>query len=314
MNANSRISVLDLSSPDTLVKSDAARYFNESTSECGFIYIRYSPANTSTVNAIRRQQRLFFQQSSEAKVTISIDTNNRGYLGPGEALMAGAKRADQKEVFFWGREADDKDPDYVAGVPLCGPNQWPTVFTEFRSVVEDYSRFIERTGSLLLEIIALALGRDQHFFKPFYERTMLRGQLLRYPPTENHPEQFGVAPHSDFGCITLLLQETKGLEVQFPDGHWVEAPPMENTLVVNIGDLLERWSNRRLPSTKHRVRNRGTEARYSIAMFYDPSPLAIVDPSDLLPGEAPEFEPIGAADYILSRNKRSFAHYKKGAV
>lgn len=310
MSAKAKISVLDLSLPDSLDKSDAAQHFNEATRECGFIYIKYNADKGSIVNAIRREQRLFFEQSNVAKGTISIDKNNRGYLGQGQALMAGAKRADQKEVFFWGREADDNDPEYIAGVPLCGPNQWPAELIEFRSVVADYSRFIQNTGSLLLEIIALALGREAHFFKPYYERTMLRGQLLRYPPTENHPDQFGVAPHSDFGCITLLLQETKGLEVQFPGGQWVEAPPMENTLVVNIGDLLERWSNHRLPSTKHRVRNKGTEARYSIAMFYDPSPLAIVDPSDLLPDETPKFEPVGAADYILSRNQKSFAHYK----
>lgn len=310
MSVKRTISVLDLAEPESLDKSAAARHFLQSTAECGFIYVRFHPDNCSIIDAMRREQRLFFQQSVERKSLVSIDENNRGYLGFGEALMAGARRPDQKEVFFWGREAGPNDPDYQAGVPLCGPNQWPDGLINFRSTVEQYSHFVESTGSLLLQIIAIALGHDEGFFKPFYERTMLRGQLLRYPPTENHPDQFGVAPHSDFGCITLLLQETGGLEVLFPDGEWVAAPPIENTLVVNIGDLLERWTNSRLPSTKHRVRNTTPDSRYSIAMFYDPSPRAIVDPADLLPAEGSQFEPIEASEYILSKNKKSFAHYK----
>lgn len=310
MGLDREISVLDLTAVESLDKFAAAKQFKQATTECGFIYVKFHPDNNNIINTVRREQRLFFQQPVEQKSAVGIDKNNRGYLGQGEALMAGAKRPDQKEVFFWGREAGANDPDYQAGVPLCGPNQWPEGRAGFRSAIEQYSRFVERTGSLMLEIIAIALGQKEDFFNSYYERTMLRGQLLRYPPTENHPDQFGVAPHSDFGCITLLLQETNGLEVQFPDGEWVAAPPMDNTLVLNIGDLLERWSNRRLPSTKHRVRNTTPEARYSIAMFYDPSPLAEVDPADLLPEEESKFEVIRAAEYILSKNQKSFAHYK----
>ena len=150
------------------------------------------------------------------------------------------------------------------------------------------------------------------FFQRYFDRSLLRGQLLRYPPTEPHPDQFGVAPHSDFGCITLLSQETDGLEVQFPNGEWVAAPPQDDTLVVNIGDLLERWSNNRLPSTKHRVRNTSRDARYSIAMFYDPNPLAMVNPAELLPDERPLYSGVGAAEYIQSKNRQTFAHYQKG--
>ncbi len=120
-----------------------------------------------------------------------------------------------------------------------------------------------------------------------------------------------MAPHSDFGCITLLLQETAGLEVLARNGEWIAAPPLPGTLVVNIGDLLERWSNLRLPSTRHRVRNTTGGDRYSIAMFYDPSPLAVVDPRALAPAGEPLFEPTGTAEYILGRNKESFAHFGK---
>ncbi|OED39475.1 hypothetical protein AB833_15330 [Chromatiales bacterium (ex Bugula neritina AB1)] len=311
MTENQNISVLDLSNPDEIDLRRAAVDFTHATRQCGFLYVRISEGEREIIAAVRRQQRLFFQQQLDAKKDIAIDLNNRGYLGSGEALMAGAKRRDQKEVFFWGREVPADDPDILAGVPLCGLNQWPKCLPDFKSAVTSYTALVQRTGELLLKIIALSLGASDDFFSKYYERSMLRGQLLRYPTTENHPDQYGVAPHSDFGCITLLLQETAGLEVLFPNGEWVAAAPLENTLVVNIGDLLERWSNCRLPSTKHRVRNTSFESRYSIAMFYDPSPTAVVNPLELLPDEAALYPPVAASQYILSRNQGAFDHYKK---
>ena len=306
---NLAISVLDLSQSGEVDISAAADELVKATAHCGFIYVNINCHNANIIKNVRRAQRAFFTLSLDEKQKIAIDCNNRGYLAQGMALMHGATRRDQKEVFFWGREADKNDPDVIAGLPLCGSNQWPEI-ADFRQAVLDYSLMVQSIGGRLLQIVATALGAAESFFEPYYQRCMLRGQLLCYPPTENHPQQFGVAPHSDFGCITLLLQETPGLEVLFPNGEWVAAPPIENTLVVNIGDLLARWSNNKLLSTKHRVRNTGTDARYSIAMFYDPDPGAVVDPLDLIPEEAPKFEPVTAANYILARNKGAFSHYK----
>ena len=309
---SSGLAKLDLSDPSAVVLSAAAKELLKATRECGFIYVDIGSGHANTIANIRRAQRSFFAQSIANKREISIDVNNRGYLASGMAQMHGAVRRDQKEVFFWGREADSNDPDVVAGLPLCGPNQWPEV-GGFQNAVLDYSSMIKSIGDKLLQIIAVALGAPATFFDAYYERCMLRGQLLCYPPTENHPDQFGVAPHTDFGCITLLLQETDGLEVLYPDGEWIPAPPAENTLVVNIGDLLERWSNHRFPSTKHRVRNLSSDARYSIAMFYDPNPGAVIDSVELLPGESAQYPRVTAAEYILSRNKGAFQHYKKDA-
>ena len=301
---------LDLSNPDSVDLAEAAADLVKATEKCGFAYVQISDGYASTIEQVRRVQRSFFTLTSRQKSDVAIDINNRGYLAEGMAQMHGAVRKDKKEVFFWGREADSGDPDVIAGLPLCGPNQWPSV-EHFQDAVNAYSDVVKVIGDKLLQIIATALGAPADFFEDYYQRSMLRGQLLCYPPTGHHPDQFGVAPHSDFGCITLLLQETAGLEVLFPSGKWVAAPPMDNTLVVNVGDLLERWSNNRLPSTKHRVRNVSSAARYSIAMFYDPNPGAVVDPRELLPAEAPKFPPVQAAEYILGRNKGAFSHYQK---
>jgi isopenicillin N synthase-like dioxygenase len=303
--------ILDL---DTAVDSEGVRrlatQIETATSQCGFFYVTGSLLQANTIAAIRREQRHFFALSAEQKAKIAIDLNNRGYLASGQARMQGAVNTDQKEVFFWGPEIAADDPRVLAGVPLCGPNQWPENPPSLRTAVLNYAAMIKQIGDVLLRAMALRLGADENFFSHRYRDPMLRGQLLRYPPTVGDADQFGVAAHSDFGCITLLLQETAGLEVLFADGQWVAAPPRDNTLVVNIGDLLERWSNGNLPSTTHRVRNESSADRYSIAVFYDPDPEAIVDPSDLgLPG-VDAYPPIAAAQYILSRNRGAFAHYQ----
>ena len=116
--------------------------------------------------------------------------------------------------------------------------------------------------------------------------------------------------------MTLLLQDDcGGLEIQNRAGEWVQATPLADSLVVNIGDLLARWSNDRLKSTRHRVINRVTDRRYSIPVFCDPDCNAVIDPRDmgLRDGEEPLYEPVTAGDYIMGRNKMSFAHYKEAS-
>lgn len=279
--------------------------------QCGFFYIEGHGISDSLISRIRSVQREFFALPLPEKKKVAISKLNRGYLGQGEARMHGARNYDQKEVFFWGAELKSTHPDVLANIPLCGPNQWPVQPAEFKKTVLEYANKIHRVGNLLLKAIAVSLGASPDFFEQYFSDPLLRGQLIRYPQTVGTDENFGVAPHSDFGCITLLLQETPGLEVCI-DNRWIAAPPIDGTLVVNIGDLLERWSNQQLHSTRHRVKNITTDASYSIAMFHDPSPTALVDPCDLNPEiDKGKYAPVKAADYILERNKGAFSHYAK---
>ena len=167
-----------------------------------------------------------------------------------------------------------------------------------------------------LGLMALALDLPGDFFAQRYRRPLGRAQLIRYPPQPPGAahERYGVAPHTDFGCITLLLQDDSGgLVVRHRDGNWIPVPPIAGTLVVNIGDLLARWSNDRFASTPHRVVNRAPRHRHSIAVFCDPASDAVVDPRDMpLPaGMSPRYEPVSAGAYIAGRNRGAFAHYRK---
>jgi isopenicillin N synthase-like dioxygenase len=276
----------------------------------GFFYIRNHGISPRVLEQLIAQTKLFFSAPLSVREAIGIDQNNRGFLATGESKMLGAKENDLKEVFFFGREIEPDDPDLLAGVALTAPNQWPSGLEQFRPAVLDYLQAAGEAGNIVLQAIAHMIGANDNFFEAHYDRPMARGQLNHYaaPGASATPDQFGVAPHTDFGAITLLYQHTPGLEVFARNEQWVAVPPIPDTLVVNIGDLLERWTNGQLPSTRHRVRNQTGSSRYSIAIFYDPSPTAVVNPAQLGFTES-LFEPITAANYILSRSQRVFAQF-----
>jgi isopenicillin N synthase-like dioxygenase len=173
-----------------------------------------------------------------------------------------------------------------------------------------------KIGNALLGALAHSLGQSEDFFKGKYQKPLARAQMVFYPASSEKDEseqRFGVAAHTDFGVLTLLLQdENGGLQVRHKSGDWIEAPPIPNTIVCNIGDLLQRWSNDRFVSTLHRVINRSGNKRYSIPVFYDPDTDAIVDPRDLGVSEADaKYPPVKAGEHIAGRNRKNFSQYQE---
>jgi len=304
-------------SPDAL--KCVASSIKDACNLSGFFYVKNHGIASADLQHILRVTRTFFSESDDIKKAIAIDQNNRGYLGFGEARMNGAKRSDLKEVFFFGREVAADDADLAASLPLVGMNQWPAAPPDFKSDVLAYLNAVQRTGDALLRAFSVALDRENSFFVSHYTRPMSRGQLIHYPPLRSDApdDQFSVAAHSDFGCITLLLQELPGLEALNRHGEWMPVPPKPDTLVVNIGDLLQRWTNGALISTQHRVRNTNNEDRYSVAIFHDPNSSAIVDPRDLSDSMSENisdnqaYPPITAGQYILNKSQQVFAQFNE---
>jgi isopenicillin N synthase-like dioxygenase len=294
---------------DCSVKT-VATHIQQAMHQSGFFYVSGFTLDSAIVQNIQTAQEAFFRLPLENKSLSAINSDNRGYLASGMAKMHGAKQHDQKEVFFWGAELPPEHPLRRQQVPLCGPNNWPEKPRYFKEAVLAYSEQIRAIGNAVLRAIAHSLNVKDDFFEQHYVDSLLRGQLLRYPETKGGEDAFGVAPHTDFGCITLLLQTTAGLEVKTRLGEWITAPPIDDTLVVNIGDLLARWSDNRLPTNVHRVRNTNTSERFSIAMFHDPNPTALIRPADMNSDNC-GYEAVQAAEYILGRNSGAFSHYGK---
>jgi isopenicillin N synthase-like dioxygenase len=262
--------------------------------------------------------REFFAYPSEVKRRVAVNHRHRGFNALGDAVMYQAAKPDYKEFFSIGLELPEDDPSVLAGEALRGPNNWPDFMPSLQPALYSYYEAIGACGADLLRAVAVSLDIDETFFVSKYTKRMQRTQMVYYPPQapKSDADQFGVAPHTDYGCITLLWQDNVGgLQVkELATDSWIDAPPIPGTLVVNVGDLLARWSNDRFRSTLHRVINRSGQERYSIATFYDPTYSASVDPRDLgLGGAQPLYEPVAAGDYILGRINDSMGYRKKRA-
>lgn len=308
------IDIAPLRSGDPSDSQRVGEEIQQACTEVGFFYIIGHGVPEPIIEAAMTACMAFFRRPLDEKKQIAANRIHRGFHARGDALMKGATKPDYKEFFQIGLELGTDDPDVQAGQALRGPNQWPMKPDAFRPAMEAYFAEVAACGDALLRGVALGLGIDPGFFQPHYTKPLQRTQAVYYPPQPEDlgPEQFGVAPHTDFGCITLLVQDDcGGLEVQNLAGDWVAAPPIEGSFVVNVGDLLERWSNGRFKSDPHRVVNRSGRERLSIATFYDPNFDAMVNPGDLGFGELdPAFEPMTAGAHILGRIDRSFGYRK----
>ena len=293
--------------------------------EVGFLYVRNHGVDAGIVERARRTALEFFRLPEEAKREAGTNQFHHGYLKPGSTKMYDDARLDLKESFNWGIELDaesggdsngesgrEPDADAAPANPLLGPNVWPAALPELKSSVYPCFEAASACAEDLLRGFACGAGLDAEHFVRFRDRPVSRGSLQYYPPQPEGAEedQFGVAPHTDFGVLTVLCQdEIGGLEIQRRNGEWAAMPPIPGTLVVNIGDLLERWSNRRYHSTVHRVINSSGRERLSLVLAYDPNFETLVDPRAFCTeGEAPRDEPITCGDYLLWRFRKAFSY------
>ncbi|MBU6449514.1 MAG: isopenicillin N synthase family oxygenase, partial [Rhodospirillales bacterium] len=165
---------------------------------------------------------------------------------------------------------------------------------------------------------AVSLGLKQDYFEPWLGITMTTLGPLRYPPQTGRitEAQLGAGAHTDYGCLTLLHQDAAGgLQVQGLDGSWISAPPIPGTFVVNIGDMMERWTNGVFRSTPHRVINISGQERYSLPFFFDPDFYAPVEclPTCLKPGEAPKYAATTAGQHLLDMINTAFKYHQEKA-
>ena len=310
------IDVADAFKGDGSAVDRVASEIERACTTSGFFYVSGHGVPQEVIDRTLAEAQTFFHLPVEEKRRVGINARHRGWNALGDALMYEAKRPDYKEFYSIGLELPENDPDVVAGEKLRGPNNWPDGQPGFRAALSSYYEAMRACGQNLLRSVAISLGASPDFFAPHYTKPLQRTQIIYYPPQPPAAEedQFGLAPHTDFGCITLLWQDDNGgLEVlERSSGSWIPAPPIPGTLVINVGDLLGRWTNDRYASTPHRVLNRSGRERFSIATFHDPDFKAVVDPRALgIPEVECRYEPIRAGDHILGRIERSFGYRKK---
>lgn len=274
-----------------------AEEVDRSAKKVGFMYITNCGIAPETVSAVTATARRFFGMDSEIKDRFLFDQElNFGYHGMGKEALDPSKPADQKETFTMRNVSKLYDQSDL----------WPSFHC--RQVACDFFMDCQRLADRLMSAFALALDLPEGFFTDKHTGILQTLRFLHYPPAKVESSgQLGAGAHTDYGTLTLLFQDKSGgLEVQDSAGSWIPAPPVENAVVINTGDLLARWTNDVYRSTPHRVQVRPADApsgRLSIAFFSDPDPDVLVEtlPSCVSEQSPSKYGPISANDHILER-------------
>jgi isopenicillin N synthase-like dioxygenase len=233
-----------------------------------------------------------------------------GYLPPLAEALARSKGVesppDLKESFNGGPEAAPPGLDDADALAFCyAPTIWPAEPAGFRDAWIGYYRAMEDLAARVMRVFAVALELPEDFFAGFIDAPISALRALNYPAPERPPApgQIRAGAHTDYGSLTILLPQagSRGLEIFSPEGQWLEIPPSANAFVINIGDLMARWTNDRWVSTLHRVvvpQGEGAQRRQSFAFFHQPNWSALIEP---LPGAPPKYEPVRSGPYLMSK-------------
>lgn len=281
----------------------------------GFFYCAGHGIPDGLIDAVFAETRALFDQPLEAKMRVekSLSKCNRGYevLG-GQTLQPGAP-PDRKEGYYIGLDLAEDDPRVAAGRFNRGPNQWPADLPGFRPVMRAYFAAMQDLGERLMRGIGLSLDLPEDAFEAFCRDPLAILRLLHYPPRRPDAAEGeqGAGAHTDFGGLTLLLQDDRGgLQVyDQATESWIHAAPVPGTFVVNLGDMIARWTNDRYRSTLHRVINTSGRERCSVPFFYSGNPDFEVRciPGCLDPGETPKYPPVTIEEHLMSMYRKTYA-------
>jgi isopenicillin N synthase-like dioxygenase len=256
----------------------AAAEIGTACRDYGFFYIVNHGVAEDLQERLETASRKFFAQDLETKLEIEMSRGGRawrGYFPVGGELTSG--KPDRKEGIYFGAELDDKHPLVQAGIPLHGRNLFPRQIPELRTLVLEYMNAMTTLGHSLMLGISLSLGLSELFFAEHYTADpLILFRIFDYPP--GGQSELGVGEHTDYGLLTILRQDMSGgLEIKVKS-DWVEAPPIPNSFVCNVGDMLDRMTSGEYLSAPHRVRYVENHDRLSFAFFFDPNFNAQVRP------------------------------------
>jgi isopenicillin N synthase-like dioxygenase len=308
------IDIAGLSSPNLSDRDAVAAKLRAACLYNGFFYISNHGVDEALVADVFTEAAAFFDLPAETKAEVdkSRSKANRGYEPlQGQTLEPGAP-PDLKEGYYVGPEHAPDDPRVLAGMFNHGANQWPSSRPNFKPVMEAYLDVMLDLSARMMGGIARSLDLPEDYFKGYCTDAMANVRLLHYPPrpANGNPDQKGAGAHTDFGGLTLLRQgDVGGLQVwDQATGGWIHADPVPGTYVVNLGDMIARWTNDKYRSTLHRVVNTSGRERYSVPFFYTGNYTHKVEciPTCLAPGEQPKYPPITVEEHMRAMYKRTY--------
>jgi isopenicillin N synthase-like dioxygenase len=262
--------------------------------EHGFFYVIGHGVDEALQHRLESLSRQFFAQDLDTKMQIRMALGGRawrGYFPVGDELTSG--KPDWKEGIYFGSELAADHPLVQAGTPMHGANLFPAL-PQFRDTVLAYLDAMTKLGHTLMAGIALSLGLSGHYFRDRYTADPLTlFRIFNYPFRSDHQAEplWGVGEHTDYGILTILKQDDcGGLQIK-SNARWIDAPPIPNSFVCNIGDMLDRMTGGVYRSTPHRVINTAGRDRLSFPFFFDPNFNVEVKPIELIPRLEPQAFP-----------------------
>ena len=305
-----------------LAGSRAPQEVHKACREIGFFYVANHGIAQSLIDAQFECARRFYALPDEKKLAIHMkkSASTAGYEPIGGQILdsqdAGSEKAppDLKESFYCAMELPDDHAWAKKKIRGFGHNQWPEGLPGFKEQTLAYQAAMRELGNRVLAVLARSLELPENYFVPYYDWPGTTLRLLRYPP---HPQaalanQLGAGAHTDWGGVTLLAQDDLGgLEVRNIEDQWVQATPIPGTFVINLGDLMQRWTNGLYRSNMHRVKNNSSARdRYSIAFFYSPRPDSRIEclPTCTDAEHPPRFAACTASEHVYEMFQRSYGY------
>ena len=300
-------------------KREVARRVDEVCREMGFLAVSGHGVPAETIENAWAAARAFFDLPEEKKLSVRMlyDGYPYGYSPlQAEALaksQGNETPPDLKESFNIGpleqrvRVENDPDADF-----RYAANIWPTDPAGFQNAATAYYRELSELAASIMRVFALALELPEDYFEDAIDDPISAMRMLNYPHTGVTPKlgQLRAGEHSDYGSLTILLADAApgGLEIRSTEGQWVAVPNLPGAFIVNIGDLMARWTNDRWISTLHRVVNpspdqSGSTRRQSFAFFHQPNWDAEITciPTCLAEGEKPKYPPVRSGKYLMNK-------------
>jgi isopenicillin N synthase-like dioxygenase len=302
------VDLRDFLSEDPARKQKFVNEIGKAYEEIGFVALKGHFLDDELVENLYREVRNFFSLPLEVKSKYEIPGigGQRGYVSFGKEHAKGRSAGDLKEFWHFGQYVS-ADSIYASEYP---ENVIVNELENFNSTGKKAYQMLEKTGIYVLRALSLHIGLDEFYFDKYIENGNSILRPIHYPPITDEPKDGAVraAAHGDINLITLLMgAQGKGLQVQNHDGEWIDAMAQPDELMINVGDMLSRYTNNKLKSTIHQVVNPPRElwgtSRYSIPFFMHPiSAMPLNCLSQCIDENNPkQFEDITAGDYLNER-------------
>ena len=300
-----------LHSPDRAQREQVAADIGKAAREIGFFYVSGTGIDDELFERMLAATKEFFALPLDEKMGsyIGLSKCHRGYVPAGEEGLA-TGMPEMKEAFDTALDLPGRRPRPSGGQPDAWPERMARTARVSPTMVTAYYDAVLDVRQRLLWAFAVALGERSDMFRRLVTKTPSQLRLIHYPYNPDVVDGEGIGAHTDYECFTLLKPTAPGLEVMNGAGEWIDVPPVPGTFVVNIGDMLELWTNGEFVATSHRVR-KVAEERYSFPLFFNVDYHTEVKPLPQFVSRGSKSRPtLRAGEHLFAQTAQTFAYLR----